>query len=117
MYFLTVRAGDSVLCDRVPYADYAAAIEACGAYYEPKARGAVMNFTSEAVGKKFMRAYAQLVRLEDLAPDVPRGSPRHDMATKQGNAFAFTKSYTFLIESEAGVEEAERLKREEDDNE
>lgn len=114
MYFLTIRADESVLCDRVPYPDYSDAIEACGEYYEPKARGAVMNFTSEVVGKKFVRAYAQLVRLEDLSPDVQRASPRSIMVTKQNNAFTFSRSYTFLIESELGVQEAERLKREDE---
>lgn len=115
MYFLTIAAKNSSICERVPYSDFGEAILACGNYYQPRFPGSVLDFTSEVVGKKFARAYAQLTLLEDLPPDTPRDSPQGIKALKQGNAFIFEKSYTFLIESEAGVKEADRFRAE--DNE
>ncbi|MBQ0936959.1 hypothetical protein KAK11_16650 [Ideonella paludis] len=114
MYFLTIKAGNEVLRDRAPFTDYADALAACGEYYEPRAVGAALNFTSIVTGKKFMRSYAQLTRLADLA-DVPRDSPQAVAAAKQSNAFSFSKSYAFLVESAEGVQEAEKWARE--DNE
>lgn len=103
MYFLTIKAGNEVLRDRAPFTDYADALAARGEYYEPRAVGAALNFTSIVTGKKFMRSYAQLTRLADLAADVPRDSPQAVAAAKQSNAFSFSKSYAFLVESAEGV--------------
>jgi len=61
-----------------------------------------------------MRSYAQLTRLVDLG-EVPRDSPQAVAAAKQSNAFSFSRSYVFLVESDEGVREAERRTRE--DNE
>ncbi|MDT0140831.1 hypothetical protein [Acidovorax sp. PRC11] len=114
MYFLTVKAGDEIVRDRTPFADYSEALAACGEYYEPRAAGAVLNFTSVVTGKKFMRSYAHLTRLADLG-EVSRDSPQAVVAAKQSNAFSFSKSYAFLVESEDGVHEAERRAREDDE--
>ncbi len=115
MYFLSVSANDELLRERVRFADYAEAVAACGEYYEPRVAGATLNFTTVVTGKKFMRSHAQLVRMADLGSDVPRDSPRAVTAAKQSNAFTFARSYTFLIESEEGVREADRMAQEEDD--
>jgi hypothetical protein len=116
MYLLTIRAGDEILCERVPYADYAEALAACGEFYEPKAAGAALHFTSVVTQKKFMRSYASLTRMEDLS-GVPRSSPQAVAAAKQSNAFSFSRSYKFLIESDDGVQEAERRAREDKEEE
>ena len=112
MYFLTVMAGDEMLLERVSFADYAEAVAACGEFYEPRAAGAALNFTTVVMGKKFMRSHAQLTQMADLGDNVPRDSPRAIAAAKQSNAFSFSKSCAFLIESEDGVREAERMARE-----
>jgi hypothetical protein len=114
MYFLTVRAGGEIVRERIPYADYAEAVAACGEFYEPKVAGAVLNFTSVVKGKKFMRSHAQLTRMADLK-GVPRNSPQAIAAAKHSNAFSFTKSYTFLIQSEDGVRDAEHRAREDEE--
>lgn len=114
MYFLTIKSGEDILCNRVPFADYADAIAACGDYYDPRTAGATLNFTSVVVAKKFLRSYASLTRLEDLR-DTPRGSPQAIAAVKQDNAFVFKNSYVFLIESDEGVREAQRREREDDE--
>lgn len=114
MYFLTVKAGGEIVRDRAPFVDYAEALAACGEYYEPRAAGAALNFTSVVTGKKFMRSYAHLTRLADLG-DVSRDSPQAVAAAKLSNAFSFSKSYAFLVESDDGVREAERRAREDDD--
>lgn len=113
MYFLTVKAGNEILHDRTPFADYSEALAACGEFYEAKANGAALNFTSVVTGKKFMRTFAQLTRMADLG-DVPRDSPQAIAAVKQSNAFTFAKSYAFLVESDEGIHEAE-LRAHEDD--
>lgn len=107
MYYLTICAGDELLEERVKYQDYADAIAACGQYYEPRSAGSVLSFTSEVRGKKFMRSYAQLSRLEDLGESVGRLSPQGLRAVKSDNAFVYAKSYTFLIESELGARETD----------
>jgi len=33
MYFLTIKAGDEILHNRIPFADYAEALAACGEFY------------------------------------------------------------------------------------
>lgn len=114
MYHLTIKAGDEILRQRVPFADYAEAVAACGEFYEPRVSGAALNFTSVVTGKKFMRSYAQLIRVADLGADVPRDSPQVIAAAKQSNAFSFSKSCSFLIESDDGVREAERRAEEDE---
>lgn len=114
MYFLTIKSGKDILCNRVQFADYADAMAACGAYYDPRYAGSTLNFTSVVVGKKFLRSYASLTKLEDLR-DVPRNSPQAIAAAKQDNAFVFANSYVFLIESDEGVREAQRREREDDE--
>jgi len=115
MYLLTVFSNDVKIRERVPYSDFFDAISACGEYYEPRAAGAVLSFTSEVIGKRFMRAYAQLLRMEDVPDGTPGDSPRAVLAKKQGIAFDFARSYTFLIESELGSQEADRIKHEDGD--
>jgi hypothetical protein len=115
MYFLTVFSGGSVVAERVPYEDYSEAIAACGAYYEPRSPGAVLQFSSVVVGKKFLRSYASLTRVEDLPKDVERSDPRRWRAAKDGNAFLFDNSYHFLVESEAGVEHENQTRVEDDE--
>lgn len=114
MYFLTIKSGEEILCNGVPFPDYADAIAACGAYYDPRYAGSTLNFTSVVVGKKFLRAYASLTKLEDLR-DVPRNSPQAIAAAKQDNAFLFAKSYFFLIETYEGMREAQQREREDDE--
>jgi hypothetical protein len=111
-YFLTIESGDVPIVERVPFADYADAIDACSSYYEPNARGAVLTFSSEVRGKKFLRSYASLTRPEDLGVDPDRSSPRWRRAAKDSIAFLYSKSYTFLIESEAGAADTDRLRHE-----
>ncbi|WP_432731289.1 hypothetical protein [Variovorax sp. W6] len=115
-YFLSVFSGEEVLREQEEFADFAEAIAACGEYYEPRARGSVLNFTTVVTGKQFMRSYAQLVRIDDLPSDVAPGSPQSLAAIKQDNAFSFARSYHFLIESEAGLEQAAQWQREEDED-
>jgi hypothetical protein len=115
MYHLSVKANGEMLRKRVPYADYAEAVAACGEYYEPRAPGSVLSFTSVVTRKRFMRSYAQLIRMEDLGSDVPGDSPQSIAAVKQNTAFSFSRSYVFLIESDDGVREAEQWAREDDE--
>lgn len=112
MYFLTIRAGNEILKDRAEFADYADALAACGEYYEPRFAGSTLNFTSVVIGKRFLRSHAQLVRMEDLSGNVPLDSPQAIAAAKHSNAFSFDRSYAFLIESEEGAREADRIARE-----
>ncbi|OWQ43761.1 hypothetical protein CDL60_28540 [Roseateles noduli] len=116
IYFLTIKSGDEVLQDRTPFADYAEAIAACGEFYEPKTAGASLEFISVVKGKRFMRSYSHLTRLEDLG-EVPAGTQQAIVATKQGNAFKFLKSYTFFIESEEGIADLEKFLNDDDDEE
>lgn len=110
MHFLSVFSADVAIVERVPYADFADAIAACGEYYEPQTRGAVLSFESIVTGKRFLRAYSSLTRPDDLNSSEDE-RVRH-RAAKDSSAFLYSKSYTFLIESEAGVAEAERRKYE-----
>ncbi|TDS84996.1 hypothetical protein [Comamonas sp. JUb58] len=114
MYFLTITGGDEMLCERTPFHDYAEAVAACGEFYEPKAPGAVLNFTSVVVRKKFVRSYTHLTLLADLG-DVPHDSPEAFLAAKQSNAFSFSRSYVFVIESSEGVREADERASEVDE--
>ena len=107
MYFLSVFSRGTAIVERVPYTDFADAIAACGEYYEPRSRGAVLRFESIVTGKRFMRAYSSLTRPEDLEASADERL-RH-RAAKDSNAFLYSKSYNFLIESDAGVAEAERF--------
>lgn len=113
-YFLSVFSGEEVLREQEEFADFAEAVAACGEYYEPRAEGSVLNFTTVVTGKRFMRSYAQLVRIDDLPSDVAPGSPQSLAAIKQDNAFSFTRSYHFLIESQAGWETGAQWQREDD---
>lgn len=115
-YFLSIFSGEEVLRDQEPFADFAEAIAACGEYYEPRARGSVLNFTSIMTGKQFMRSYAQLVRIDDLASDVAPGSSQALAAIKQDNAFSFARSYHFLIESEARLQQRASWQQEDDED-
>ena len=111
MYFLSVFSRGIALVERVPYADFAEAIAACGEYYEPRFGGSTLSFDSDVRGKKFLRAFASLTRPEDL--DDKAIQIVRDMASRNSNAFLYSKSYRFLVESEAGVAECERLRAEE----
>lgn len=112
MYFLTIEVEGAAIVKRAPFDDYAQAIEACGEYYEPRFPGSVLTFSTVVVGKKFMRAYASLTRLDDLAEAVDRSSPQADRAVKDGNAFIYPKSCRCLIESELGVLDLESMRDE-----
>lgn len=105
MYFLTIIEGNTPLMEQVPFADFSEAISACGSYYEPRTAGAVLEFTAVVVKNTFMRAYAELLRAEDLPPTIEANSPRHWKATRDGNAFKFAHSYIFLIATQAGIDE------------
>ena len=115
MYYLSVKADGEFVSRRIPYPDYGDALAALGEYYEPKAAGSVLSLTTEVTRKRFMRSYAYLMRMEDLGADVPEGSPRSIAAIKQNTAFSFSKSYLFLIESEEGVSESDRIAREDEE--
>jgi len=112
MYYLTIYADNDLVEERVAYQDYAEAIAACGNFYEPRFARSVLTFSSEVIGKTFMRSYAQLNRLEDLGEDVDRSSPQALRAVKHGNAFVYSRSYRFLIESELGAQEADQMREE-----
>jgi hypothetical protein len=108
MYFLTIFEGDTPLVERLPFTDFSDAISACGRYYEPRASGAALEFTTVVVRNTLMRAYAELLRAEDLPTTIDANSPRRWKATKDGNAFKFAHSYTFLISTQAGIDELNR---------
>ena len=110
MYFLTIQIGDSVIVERRPYGDYSDAIAACAEHYEPRFPGSVLKFSCEVIGKKFMRSYASLTRLEDLGEDVDRSAGQGFKAVKDGNAFVYPKTCTFLIESELGARETDQFR-------
>lgn len=110
MYFLSVFQDQREIVVRRPFSDFAEAIAACGEYYEPRAVGAVLEFSVEVTGKIFRRAIAQLTRPEDV-PSEQANSPVGWRAAKQSNAFRFDFSYTFLVESDAGIEQAEEWLR------
>lgn len=113
MYFLTVLEDQRVVVLKRPYADFADAVAACGDYYEPRAVGAVLEFNVEVTSKIFRRATAQLTRPEDVSQEHAN-SPVAWRAAKQSNAFQFDSSYSFLVESEAGIEQAAQWQREDD---
>jgi len=115
MYFLSVFQGQREIVVRRPFADFADAIAACGDYYEPRALGAVLEFNVQVSGKIFRRATAQLTRPEDVAPEKSN-SPVAWRAAKQSNAFRFDHSYRFLVESDAGIEQAERWQRDDEED-
>ena len=110
MYFLTICAAELAIVERAPYSDYSEAINACGEYYEVRFPGSVLEFCSVVSGKRFMRSHASLTRVEDLGDDVDRSSGRGLRAVKDSNAFIYAKSYAFLIESDLGVQEADRCR-------
>jgi hypothetical protein len=107
MYFLSVFQDQREIVMRRPFSDFAEAIAACGDYYEPRAAGASLQFSVEVTGKIFRRATAQLTRPEDV-PSEQANSPMAWRAAKQSNAFRFDYSYHFLVESDAGIEQAEQ---------
>jgi hypothetical protein len=111
MYLLTVFQGDAPVLERVSFSDFGQAISACGHFYEPKSPGAALQFTTVVVRNTFMRAYAELLRAEDLPEAIEADSPRRWKAIKDGNAFIFAHSYRFLIASQAGMDEIEREER------
>jgi len=112
MYFLSVFQNQREIARRRPFSDFAEAIAACGEYYEPRAAGAVLQFSVQVTGKIFRRATAQLTRPEDV-PAEQANSPVAWRAAKQSNAFRFEYSYAFLVESDAGIEQAEQWLRDE----
>lgn len=112
MYFLTVIQSNVEIIRRRPFDDFAEAVAACGVYYELRAKGARLQFNVEA-GKVFLRAYAALTRPQDVAGEHAN-SPVAWRAAKQSNAFFHEHSYRFLIESKAGIEEAEQYQREDE---
>jgi len=115
MYFLSVYRGpalEELIECRRQFRDFAEAVAACGEYYEPRAQGAVLEFTAAVTGKVLRRANAQLMRPEDVPHDAP--DARRWSAAKQSNAFRYGHSYHFTVETEAGIEQAEQWRREDE---
>lgn len=112
-YFLSVFEGERDIVHRRPFEDFSEAVAACSDYYEPRAAGAVLEFTVQVIGKVVRRATAQLTRPDDVRPEHAN-SPVSWRAAKDSNAFNFGHSYVFLIETELGMEQAEQWKRDDE---
>jgi hypothetical protein len=107
IYYLTIEKNSKELYLRKPFKDYSSALEECAKFYVPKAGRSLLAFTTETINGKFARTYAELNRPEHIDLKDTVSKIRYEAAVKQANAFEYTDSYFFLIESEVGVKDAD----------
>jgi len=117
MYYLTVTKDAVEIIRRKLFSDYAAAVEFIGRYYRPRVSGGrtTLPLVTEVVNGVFARSYGSLTRPESIT-DPARDVRYHD-AAQQSVAFDFDGSYTFLIESEAGIQDTDAMLKQYEDDE
>lgn len=111
MYYLSVKSDDGqLLVDRDPFDDYGEAMAALDRFIRPRPGRAVLTFTTELINGQFARSFAQLRRPEDLDPEHPMFETLWRTAAKQDNAYTYERGYRFVIESEYGAAETDRIR-------
>ena len=108
-YHLTVHADGAPLVTREPFDDYARAIGFVSRYYRPRSGRSVLTFDTEVIDGKFARAYKALNVPEALDRTDPDFAALYHIAAKNSNAFDYDRSYRFLVESDFGIDQAERV--------
>ena len=109
-YYLTIRSKSETICRRIPFDDFALALEECSKYFESKAKLAVQTLNTEVTQGKFARAYSELnlsKDLEDFQDQI--GELRFRSAVKTENSFKYDNSYFFLIESDFGIKDTKEF--------
>lgn len=109
-YFLTVEKAGEELFSRKPFNDYSEALEACSSFCIPRSPRAVLTFVTETVNGNFARSYAEINRPEDIDPNDEIQRARYAAAARLSNAFDYTDSYFFLVESDFGIEDINLIK-------
>jgi len=109
MYYLTVIKDSVEVVRRQPFDDYAAAIGGIGRYYRPRVPGSrsTLPLVTEVVNGVFARSFGSLTRPESITD--PAHDVRYHDAAQQSVAFEYDGSYTFLIESDAGIQDTDAL--------
>lgn len=112
VYFLTVKNTDSGqrLVEREPFEDYGEAMRALSSYLRPRNPRSVLVFSTELINGEFARTFMQVRRPEDLDPKDPLSKQLRPLASKQANAYDYDCDYLFIIESEYGAAEADRIR-------
>ncbi len=105
MYYLTVKKNDIELFHRKPFDDYIKAMDFCANYFDSNYSSSVLKFTTEMIGGKFAKTYAELNLPAHIDPQGKIGEMRYHNAIKQSSSFKYDASYFFLIESEWGIED------------
>ena len=106
MYFLTVRRDGRDEVFRKPFEDYSDALEFLMAYYRPRSSRSVLTFSTEVINGAFARSYLSL-NLPEGVVDGPGARERYALAVKHQNAYEYSSSYFFLIESQVGIDDAD----------
>ncbi|MCA9663517.1 MAG: hypothetical protein KC486_34625 [Myxococcales bacterium] len=113
MYFLSVWASDGErLASDEPFESYDEAMASLSRFIRPKGTRAVLSFTTELINGVFARTYAQVRRPEEVEA-LPRQRRLEGMlhrAIKQHNAYDYDRGYLFVIESEYGKTESDRVR-------
>ncbi|HEX8912811.1 MAG TPA: hypothetical protein VF796_10665 [Humisphaera sp.] len=109
LYFVTVIRDGTDVFRREPYADYAAAVAALSRFYSPRVPGsrATLKMTTEVISGVFARSYALLESPDRVPRDSPHDDNRLHIARRSELHFKFDGSYQFLIESAAGIRDAD----------
>jgi hypothetical protein len=111
-YYLTVRRNGELVVSRLPFDDYADAIQFLTRYYQLKIPGAraVFELVTEVINGSFARSYGTLRSSDD--PGAKSNTGMLDIARTHELLFTFDGSYRFIIESEFGVREGDALRSE-----
>lgn len=117
IYYLTVAKNREVIVSRLPFDDYSAAIEFISRYYHPRVPGsrATLTFATEIINGLFARSFGSLTACADVEDNAT--DEEYDEAAKQDVAFVYDGSYRFLIETDVGIRDRERMLRAEDEDE
>jgi hypothetical protein len=107
-YHVTVLADGAPLAVRETFDDYARAIGFVSRYYRPTSGRSVLTFDTEVIEGRFARAHVALNRPEALDERDPEFARLYPVAAVHSNAFAYDRSYRFLVESDFGIAESER---------
>jgi hypothetical protein len=111
MYYLTVDHDGSEIIRRKEFDDYGDAVTYLSQYFKTKSGRSVLELTTEVINGVFARSYGSMNDPMTIDRSNKEGYSR---AVRCSNAFSYKGSYFFLIESEAGIQDA---RNEESDDE
>lgn len=106
-YYVTVDEDGKEIVRRESFDDFYVAMGFFSRYYRPRSKRSVLGFTTEVINGEFFRAYVTLWIPESLDQADSHFHQRDAIATKQSNAFEYSHTYFFLVESELGAKEAD----------